>query len=68
MYVRSQLCSIILFLVKRGGVEREEKKIIKFFGHYDLLLGIGRGGGTLEGPAPEGPGPPDAPPAGAAPG
>ena len=46
---------------------REGKKIIKFFGHYDLLLGIGRGGGTLEGPAPEGPGP-DAPPAGAAPG
>ena len=66
MYVRSQLCSIILFLVKRGGGERG-KKIIKFFGHYDLLLGIGRGGGTLEGPAPEGPGP-DAPPAGAAPG
>ena len=42
------------------------KKIIKFFGRYYDLLGRGKGGGTSEGPAPEGPA---APPAeGAAPG
>jgi len=57
----------LFFLVKVGERVRGRKKIIKFFGrrYYDLL-GIGKGGGTSEGPAPEGPA---APPAvGAAPG
>ena len=54
MYVRSQLCSIILFLVKRGGV-REEKNH-KILWSLRSIVRHRQGRGYIGGPSPRGTG------------